>query len=118
ACERALPAIGRLWPQWTGSAHIVRSDVPLESGTAAFVEGMARPGEPAQEDRLVVAPGLADELSSAGLDVVLRHELTHLAMRATGTATIPLWVAEGLAEHAGYASVADLRSERREELLQ
>lgn len=116
ACERALPAIEQVWPQWTGPVHIVRSADPLPAGTAAHVEGTARPGAPAEGDRLVVAPGLTGEVSSAGLDVVLRHELTHVAMRATGTAPIPLWAAEGLAEHVGYASVPDERRHRSAEV--
>ena len=116
ACERALPVLAQVWPQWTGPAHIVPATEPLEPGTAARVEGIARPGAPAEGDRLVVAPDLTAAVDSAGLDVVLRHELTHLAMRATGTASIPLWAAEGLAEHVGYASVPDERRHRTEEV--
>lgn len=116
ACERALPAVSRVWPDWTGTARVVVAASELEPGTAAYVEGLARDGEPAQGDRLVVAPGLAAELSDDGLDIVLRHELTHLAMRSTGTAPLPLWATEGIAMHVGYAAVGDARRERRTEL--
>jgi hypothetical protein len=116
ACERALPAVARVWPDWAGTALVVVGASELESGTAAYVEGLARDGEPAQGDRLVVAPGLTAQLSGEGLDIVLRHELTHLAMRSTGTAPLPLWATEGVAMHVGYASVGDVRRERRLEL--
>lgn len=116
ACERALPAVARVWPDWTGTALIVVAASELEPGTAAHVEGFARAGEPAQGDRLVVARGLAAELNGDGLDIVLRHELTHLAMRSTGTAPLPLWATEGIAMHVGYAAVGDARGERRPEL--
>jgi HAMP domain-containing protein len=116
ACERALAPVARVWPGWSGTALVVVADSELEAGTAAYVEGLAREGEPAEGERLVVAPGLAAELSEEGLDIVLRHELTHLAMRSTGTPPLPLWATEGLATHVGYASVADARRERRSEL--
>lgn len=118
SCERAVPAVLDAWPQWTGDVLIEQAAGPLPAGIAARVEGLAREGEPTTGDRLVVTPGLTDELSSAGLDVVLRHELTHLAMRSTGTAALPLWVAEGLAEHLAYASVVDERATRSGELEQ
>ncbi|MCA1781639.1 MAG: hypothetical protein ABR500_15425 [Dermatophilaceae bacterium] len=116
ACERALPVVTQVWPGWTGTAHIEVSPTALDAGTAAHVVGFARDGEPARDDRIVVAPGLTGELSPAGIDVVLRHELTHLAMRSTGTAPLPLWASEGLAIHLGYASVDGPRRERRPEL--
>ena len=116
SCERALPVVAGVWPGWTGSALVLLSSTPLEPGTAARVEGQARPGEPAQEDHVLVAPGLADRLSPEGLDIVLRHELTHLAMRSTGTAPLPRWLSEGMAAHVGYSAVPDLRRERRSDL--
>ncbi len=116
ACERALPAVAQVWPDWSGTALIRVSSTDLDPGTAAHVEGFTHDGEPALDDRVVVAPGLTDELTAEGLDVVLRHELTHLAMRSTGTAPLPLWVSEGLAMHVGYASVTGPRRDRRPEL--
>lgn len=127
ACERAVPAVLTAWPQWAAPEHdvpergvpevvIIRAESPLPPGIAARVEGLARDGESTNHDRLVVTPGLPAQLSSAGLDVVLRHELTHLAMRSTGTAPIPLWAAEGFAEYVAYASVPDERRERASEL--
>lgn len=116
ACERALPTVAGLWPTWTGTARLIVSPTDLPPGVAAQVQGRARAGEPAVEDRIVVAPGLTDRLSGEGLDVVLRHELTHLAMRSTATMALPRWLSEGLASHAGYAAVEDGRRHRLPEL--
>lgn len=118
SCERVIPAVEAAWVGWEPEVLIARSPEPLPSGIAARVEGVARDGEPATGDRLVVTPGLPEQLSPEGLDVVLRHELTHLAMRSTGTAPIPLWVAEGLAEYVAYDAVPDDRRARGTELEQ
>lgn len=117
ACERAVPAVESLWPGWTGEVPIVRTSSALPPGIAAQVEGRVVPGQPAEEDRLVVGPDVVRQLSPEGLDVVMRHELTHVAMRSTGTAAVPSWASEGLAEYAGYEGVPDDRRERREDLL-
>lgn len=44
-----------------------------------------------------------DELSATGRRVVLTHELVHVATRATGSASAPVWLAEGYADHVAYA---------------
>lgn len=116
SCQRALPAVARLWPDWAGPVDIEVSDVELEGGVAAYVDGMAREGEPATGDRVVVAPGLTEQLSPDGLDIVVRHELTHLAMRSLGTVALPLWASEGIAMQVGYSGVPDSRRERPGEL--
>lgn len=116
ACERALPTVAGLWPAWTGPAPLLVSATALPPGVAAQVRGRGRAGEPTVEDRIVVAPGLTDRLGDEGLEVVLRHELTHLAMRSTGTMPLPRWLGEGLASHVAYAAVEDDRRHRIPEL--
>ena len=46
-------------------------------------------------------PGMAD-LSSVGREVVVRHELTHVATAAPSVDGVPLWLVEGFAEYVGY----------------
>jgi len=116
SCERAVPTIEELWPAWTGDVPIVVSTSELAPGVAAQVEGRAVSHHPAEEDRVLVGAGVVAQLSPEGLDLVMRHELTHLAMRSTGTAPIPLWASEGLAEWIGYQGVTDERSERAADL--
>ena len=112
SCERAVPAVREAWPEWEPQVVITAATEPLPEGIAARVVGTGREGEPTSGDRLVVAPDLPQRLSPEGLDVVLRHELTHLATRSTTTAPVPLWAIEGLAELLAYAPVADDRRDR------
>lgn len=71
----------------------VRTDGALPAATTVgFGEG----------ERIVIAPGLWDELTATGRDVVLAHECAHLAMNSLGAATPPRWLAEGLAEVTAY----------------
>jgi hypothetical protein len=59
-------------------------------------------------------PGMAD-LSSLGREVVVRHELTHVATAAPSVSGVPLWLVEGFAEYVGYrGSGIELRAELRE----
>ncbi|MCW2615848.1 MAG: lipoprotein, partial [Frankiales bacterium] len=56
-------------------------------------------------DRVVVNPTTFSTLSQLGRQVVLTHEVTHVATRqATGPA-VPSWLAEGFADHVAYREV-------------
>lgn len=46
--------------------------------------------------------GLSD-VSTLGREVVLRHEITHVATAAPATPGVPLWLEEGFAEYVGYS---------------
>lgn len=50
--------------------------------------------------RIVLSPAVAP-LSSAGVAVVLRHELTHVATRLETADNAPMWLTEGVAEYVG-----------------
>lgn len=116
SCERSVPAVVDVWPGWSGAAVIVLSDSALSPGTGARVEGLVTDGLPAPADRMLVDTGAVAALSETGLDVLLRHELVHVAMRATGSSPVPLWFQEGLASHVGYAGVVDDRAAQLDEL--
>lgn len=56
-------------------------------------------------DRILVNPDTFTRLGQLGRQVVLTHELSHVATRrATGPA-VPAWLAEGLADYIGYRDV-------------
>ncbi len=46
-------------------------------------------------------PGMAS-MSSFGREIVVRHEITHVATAAPGSPETPLWLEEGFAEYVGY----------------
>ncbi|MFF0767597.1 hypothetical protein ACFYUK_01785 [Nonomuraea wenchangensis] len=58
-------------------------------GLAALADG----------DRVLVVPEVFARLSPTGRDVVLAHELTHVA---AGTDRLPVWLYEGFADYVGY----------------
>lgn len=58
--------------------------------------------------RLLIDPSSWSVLSPTGRDVVLRHELTHLATAGTdhADARLPAWLVEGAAEWTAWSAVA------------
>jgi len=53
-------------------------------------------------DRVVINPVAFPRLSGLGRDVVLTHELTHVATRADDASAPPVWVDEGFADYVAY----------------
>lgn len=71
--------------------------------------------------RVVVNPTTLATLGTVAGQVVLRHEITHVATRAETGAATPTWLAEGFADYVGYRNsgvpvhlaARDLRAEVR-----
>lgn len=59
----------------------------------------------AGSDRVVVNPSAFARLGVTGRRVVLTHELTHVAVRASTSAAVPIWLSEGFADYVGYRGV-------------
>jgi hypothetical protein len=53
-------------------------------------------------NRIGINPANWPKLSLLGRRIVLTHELTHVATRATTSAATPTWLAEGFADYIGY----------------
>jgi hypothetical protein len=53
-------------------------------------------------DRITINPVTWPMLSEVGARVVIRHELTHVATRASTSAHAPTWLSEGLADYIGF----------------
>ncbi|MGP4093161.1 hypothetical protein [Nonomuraea sp. KM90] len=76
--------------------------VPESAREAARLAGVDRlDGLAAVADRgrVIVVPELFATLNPTGRDVVLAHELTHVA---AGTDHLPVWLYEGFADYVGY----------------
>ena len=56
-------------------------------------------------DRVVVNPGPFARLGQLGRQVVLTHEVTHVATRRATGPSVPAWLAEGFADYVGYRGV-------------
>ncbi len=105
----AVRVVQRSLPQWSGravveepadEASLARAlDAPADSyaGIAAVtapVDGSLAPGAPVH---VLVNPQVRARLAGRGVDVVMAHELTHLATSAT-TGQQPMWLLEGFAD--------------------
>ena len=64
--------------------------------TGAFEEGLSR------GDRVLINPASFDTLGAVGRAVVLTHEMTHVATRATTVVSPPIWLSEGFADYVAY----------------
>jgi hypothetical protein len=68
--------------------------------------------------RIVVRPNVLRTLSGVGLQIVLRHELTHVATASTTTPITPRWLIEGFAEYVGNRNSGQPIGEAAAELAQ
>jgi hypothetical protein len=74
---------------------------------AAVTTGEVGLGVGESADRVIINPAGFGQLDDIGREVVLTHEITHVATRATGTSDVPIWLSEGFADYVAYLS-ADL----------
>lgn len=70
-------------------AAVTTGEVGLASGGSA--------------DRIIVNPAGFDRLDDVSRGVVLTHEITHVATRATGDLDVTIWLSEGFADYVAYA---------------
>lgn len=97
-----LPRDGRQFAVLAGRSGGTGLD-RLAAVTTGPLERDRRSSAPAgSADRVIVNPQLWNRLSGTGRRVVLAHELTHVATRATTMATPPTWLDEGFASYVGY----------------
>lgn len=112
--DRAVADVDRLWDQeWSRRPVVLlpasQKDMATLIGsdgkglaqiaavtTGAFEDGLSR------GDRVVVNPAPFGTLGAIGRRVVLSHEMTHVATRATGVVPVPIWLSEGFADYVAY----------------
>jgi hypothetical protein len=114
--DRAVAQVGRHWTR----AWPRRLTVVAPADTAGFRALVGRAGDLSQvaavtdgpldpttglatADRIVLNPDAFATLTPAGRQFVLTHEGTHVAVRSSLAGAAPLWLAEGFADHVGYA---------------
>ncbi len=114
--ERATDVVAGVWGSAIPAVWIVPSDASEAERllgrrqgeldeVAAATDGPLEAGAPARADRIVLNPQAWSALTPVGRDVVMRHELTHTAVRATTARPVPPWLSEGLAEYVAYKDV-------------
>ncbi|NHA67072.1 hypothetical protein [Phycicoccus flavus] len=113
--DTVLPALSGHWsgtprrtlvlvPRTAAEAEALRgSPAPGTGEVAATTDGPTDAAGRATGDRVVLDPAARGRLTPTGRDVVLAHELAHVAVRATVPGGPPTWLSEGYADHVGYA---------------
>lgn len=69
---------------------------------AAVTTGETDPSTGRSASRVVVNPAAFRRLAPVGREIVLAHEVTHVAARPATTRRVPTWLAEGLADYVAY----------------
>jgi hypothetical protein len=69
---------------------------------AAVTTGETGGAGAAPADRVIVNPDAYATLSDFGRQVVLTHEITHVATRSATSAATPTWLSEGFADWSAY----------------
>ena len=117
AGDRAVARVSRVWgPAWPQRAVLL---VPRTEGemsrllartdgidqVAAVTTGELGDDGSAGSDRVVINPSAFARLGDVGQRVVLTHEMTHVAVRSSTSAPVPIWLSEGFADYVGYQGV-------------
>jgi hypothetical protein len=120
AGDEAIGAVTGIWGRdWPRRAVLVVPRTEKEMGQllqrpaaglsqiAAVTTGELAHGDHgiARSDRVVLNPAAFDRLGDSGRRVVLAHEMTHVAVRSSTSAPVPIWLSEGFADYVGYADV-------------
>jgi hypothetical protein len=84
---------------------------------AAITQGVVESGRRALGDRVVINPRAFTALQPIGRQVVITHEVTHVAARSSTTSPVPIWLAEGMADYVGYSGLDIPRERVASELL-
>lgn len=114
--EAAVPAVTAVWgPDWVQDVAVIvpasdaellaqsgeSSDASLSVAAAAVSDGQDPVSGTVYGQRLIVNAAALAQLSPVGRQIVIRHEITHIAAAPETSATSPTWLVEGFADFVG-----------------
>jgi hypothetical protein len=114
--EAAVPAVTAVWgPDWAQDVAVIvpasdaellaqsgeSSDASLTVAAAAASDGQDPLSGAVYGQRLIVNSAALAQLSAIGQQIVIRHEITHIAAAPATSATSPTWLVEGFADYVG-----------------
>jgi hypothetical protein len=70
-------------------------------GTDTAAQTIGDPNNPRTGLRVMLDPDASTRLSPTGLQIVLRHEITHVAAWSVTNQNVPTWLVEGFADYVG-----------------
>lgn len=116
--DRAVARVSKVWKRPWGArlVLVVPADTDQMAAqlgqqsaevdqVAAVTDGPLEADGRAGADRIVVNPQAFARLQNSGQQVVITHETTHVAIRATTNRPVPLWLSEGMADYVGYSGL-------------
>lgn len=116
--DAAVPRVTSVWGPWYQRVVVLVPDSQRElagligsSRDLSQIAAVATAEIPAGDDghpvgdRVIINPPGFDELGPIGRQVVLDHEVTHLASRSSTGPLSPTWLVEGLADHVAFRQV-------------
>ncbi|MFZ0322902.1 MAG: hypothetical protein WAN48_02095, partial [Actinomycetes bacterium] len=125
----SLDAVGQVWPyRWSRRATVQlpadAHDMARMLGVGGVTGGLgglttsegsgSRGG---QALRVTLNPTYFPTMVPLARQILLRHELTHVAQHGLDLSGVPQWLTEGLAEHVGYEGSGVARSYVAADLL-
>ncbi len=112
--DQAVRDVDRVWRgKWSRRPLVILPDNQADMATligsdgkglgqiAAVTTGSYSDGA-TRGDRVVINPGTFATLRPLGRRIVLSHEMTHLAARASSVQSVPIWLSEGFADYVAY----------------
>ena len=114
--DAAVPVVTSVWgTDWSQDVAVIvpstdaellaqagqSSEATLTVAAAAISDGQDPVSGDVYGQRLIVNPAALRQLSSIGQQIVIRHEMTHIASAAATSSASPTWLLEGFADYVG-----------------
>lgn len=113
--DRAVPVVTTVWGTgWARKvavlipdtqdemAQVIGQDIDLaDIAAVAVADDVEVPAGRVLGQRVVLNPANLDRLSAAGRQLVVQHEVTHIATRVITRPQTPTWLVEGFADYVG-----------------
>jgi hypothetical protein len=114
--DAAVPVVSSVWgTDWSQDVAVIvpSSDAELLAQAGQSTEATLTVAAVAVSDgqdpvsggvfgqRLIVNPAALDQLSNLGQQIVVRHEITHIASASSTSGASPTWLIEGFADYVG-----------------
>ena len=109
--EQARQAVADFWSaKWPQTAVVVLPSTPrlldplagLQSGSDQVAVTLWATGSDGPVIRVLMNPTVYDQMPTLARQIVLSHEITHVAQDALPLDNVPTWLKEGLADYVGY----------------
>ena len=114
--EAAVPVVSSVWgTDWSQDVAVIvpssdaellaqagqSTDATLTVAAVAISDGQDPVSGAVFGQRLIVNPAALAQLSDVGQQIVIRHEIAHIATAPATSAASPTWLVEGFADYVG-----------------